>query len=339
MQHATAQVIERNEESFELGIKRLFIEPPACSHCAAVTQSDVMTFNYRSFEYFEANGFTSVRFGLDHDALKDAAFQQVVIFMPKSKQELEFYIDLAQSVIAEDGEVYLVGEKKSGIASGAKRLVARASSADKIDSAKHCQLWEARGLERLPPLKLADYFDYIDVSVGDTSFKVASLPGVFAQGKFDEGTQLLLEQNIRRMKARTLDFGCGAGVIGAVLKLRNPDISIEAIDINWLALRATEETYRLNGIDGKVYASDGWKNVQGRVNGVVTNPPFHQGVSTEYETTEHFIRTAHSKMARYAPMYIVANNFLRYPTVIESVFGKCTYYAKSSKFNVYYCER
>ena len=345
MQHPTVQVIARNEELFPDGDSRLVIEPPACSLEPGIRAAHILTFNYRSYRFFQDSEVQTVSFGIGAEfhqgveALPAGRYKQVLLFMPKSKPELELYLDIAASFVEEDGSIFLVGEKKAGIASGAKRLVQRAKQSAKLDSAKHCQLWEASGIETKDAFDINAYVEELSINISGTDLKLAAVPGVFASGKLDEGTQLLLEQKVKRLKGRTLDFGCGAGVIGAYLKCINPEIQLECIDINWLALLATKKTLELNSLEGKVYPSDGWSEVKGRVNGVVTNPPFHQGVSTEYETTETFIRTAHSKMARYAPMYIVANNFLRYPALIESVFGKCTYYAKNTKFNVYYCER
>lgn len=346
MQHPTIQVIARNEELFPAGDgRRLVIEPPACSLEPSIHSADIVTFNYRSYRSFKDSGVESVSFGIGDDVRQDESaspsgkYQQVLLFMPKSKPELELYLDIASSFVEADGHVFLVGEKKAGIASGAKRLAQRAEQSAKIDSAKHCQLWEASGFQTRNEFDINAYIDELSINISGIDFKLAAIPGVFSSGKLDEGTQLLLEQKVKRLKGRTLDFGCGAGVIGAYLKKVNPEIQLESIDINWFALLATQKSLEINGLEGQVYPSDGWSEVKGRVNGVVTNPPFHQGVSTEYETTESFIRTAHSKMARYAPMYIVANNFLRYPPLIESVFGRCTYYAKNTKFNVYYCER
>lgn len=44
-------------------------------------------------------------------------------------------------------------------------------------------------------------------------------------------------------------------------------------------------------------------------------------------------------MAKYAPFYLVANNFLKYPSIIESMFGACNTVSKNEKFTVYFAER
>src|SRR5690606_30799484 len=111
--------------------------------------------------------------------------------------------------------------------------------------------------------------------------------------------------------------------LGVYTKLMNPSVQLDMVDINLLALVCAEKTAELNGVQANVYPSDGWMQVSGRVNGVVTNPPFHRGISTEYETTEQFIYKAKDKMAKYAPFLLVANSFLKYAAIIEKTFGRC----------------
>lgn len=344
MTSATALVIARNQDEFQPDVRRLVIEPTASDHAEMMRASTVLTFNYRSYQYFLAQGYTNVHFGLD-DLLNGnacAAYDEIIVFTPKSKGELSLYLDLAECCLDEDGRAYLVGAKKEGIASAAKLLAARFTLTHKLDSAKHCQLWSGESkvaTTNAQAFTLESYFGEFEIQLKSEALKIATLPGVFASGKLDEGTRFLLDQDIRRLKGRTLDFGCGAGVISAAIKKLNPEISVEAIDINWFSLKATQKTLAHNGLDAEVYPSDGWSEVKGRVNGIVTNPPFHQGVSTEYATTESFLKEAFNKMAKYAPMYVVANSFLKYEPVIMKTFGKCTRYAESNKFNVYYCER
>jgi 16S rRNA (guanine1207-N2)-methyltransferase len=124
-------------------------------------------------------------------------------------------------------------------------------------------------------------------------------------------------------------------VLGSYTKKLNSDIQLEMVDINLLALICAEKTAQLNNIEAKIYPSDGWDEVQGRVNGVVTNPPFHSGIATEYQTTEYFIQKAKDKMTKYAPFLLVANNFLKYAAIIERTFGRCDVLAETSKFRVY----
>jgi 16S rRNA (guanine1207-N2)-methyltransferase len=60
-----------------------------------------------------------------------------------------------------------------------------------------------------------------DVPLAEGPLKV-SLPGVFSHGRLDRGTELLLEHLDKLPSGHLLDFGCGAGVLGAAVKRRYP---------------------------------------------------------------------------------------------------------------------
>jgi 16S rRNA (guanine1207-N2)-methyltransferase len=123
--------------------------------------------------------------------------------------------------------------------------------------------------------------------------------------------------------------------VGIYTKLLNPSIQLEMVDINILAIECAKRSCELNSVEAKVYPSDGWKDVKGRVNGVVSNPPFHSGVATEYRTTEGFIRGAKDKMSKHAPFLLVANSFLKYAQIIEATFERCDILVENNKFKVY----
>jgi len=232
-------------------------------------------------------------------------------------------------------DIFLVGEKKAGIASAAKKLDKYGSDNSKIDSAKHCQLWQVSLEKAAAAFSLDDWISSFPVSVNNIDLTVASIPGVFSMGELDGGTELLLTHMFTKLDGRIIDIGCGSGVLGVYTKLLNPVIQLEMVDIHLLALECAKKTCELNAIEAKVYPSDGWADVQGRVNGLVTNPPFHAGVNTEYQTTEGFIRQAKDKMAKHAPMLLVANNFLKYADIIEATFGRSDVLAENTKFRVY----
>ena len=64
---------------------------------------------------------------------------------------------------------------------------------------------------------LASLAEIFEVPLADGPLKVVSLPGVFSHGRLDRGTALLLEHLDKLPSGHLLDFGCGAGVLGAAL--------------------------------------------------------------------------------------------------------------------------
>lgn len=332
-------IIERNQQEFAAFTSLLVVNPPAQDSLAALAPARVVTHDYRVAQSLRTQLQERLCYGLQ--ILTDQSHDAALVFMPKSKGELSLLLVFVNSLISPGAPVYLVGEKKQGIASGAKRLAELGEQTFKVDSAKHCQLWCTRTSPEKGPVsfQLQDWFEQYTVSIGQEDYDFASIPGVFSYERLDEGSAMLIDSMIeapaKRIQGRTLDFGCGSGPIGIVAKKRNPDIALEMVDINWLALECAKRSCALNGVEASVYASDGWSDIDGRFDTVLSNPPFHSGVATEYQTTEHFIRGAYDHMNRYASLMLVANAFLKYPGLIESRFGRCDTLNESSRFKVY----
>lgn len=331
--HLTAQLIERNAQQFSDYTDLLIVGPPANDDLSFLCPKKVLTLDYRVYKSLQSSLSDVIDYSLSHDA--HGIYDSALIFLPKSKGELDLVLAYIAPMLQRDADIYLVGEKKGGIASAAKKLQAYGANASKLDSAKHCQLWHVSLNVELTPFDVTQWIKEVAISFKGCDLKIAAIPGVFSFAELDEGTALLMENMFARLEGRILDFGCGCGVLGAYTKILNPDISLEMVDINLLALICAEKTLELNGLTAKVYPSDGWDDVTGRVNGVVTNPPFHSGIATEYQTTEYFIHKAKDKMAKHAPFLLVANSFLKYSAIIEKTFGRSDVLAETRKFRVY----
>jgi 16S rRNA (guanine1207-N2)-methyltransferase len=73
--------------------------------------------------------------------------------------------------------------------------------------------------------------------------------GVFAQGRLDLGTGVLLREVAPPETARTvLDLGCGYGVIGLAIAVAVPDCRVTAVDVNERALVLANENAAALGV-------------------------------------------------------------------------------------------
>jgi 16S rRNA (guanine1207-N2)-methyltransferase len=89
----------------------------------------------------------------------------------------------------------------------------------------------------------------IDVSLPDTAFTLRTDRGVFARGRLDAGTSLLLRADPPLAAAGdVLDLGCGAGPIAMTMARRSPDVTVWAIDVNARALELCRANAAANGI-------------------------------------------------------------------------------------------
>ncbi|MNO87775.1 Ribosomal RNA small subunit methyltransferase C [compost metagenome] len=264
-------------------------------------------------------------------------FEAAVLFLPKSR-ELTDYLFAALASRVPNGELYLVGEKRSGVERASKQLAVFGRTG-KLDSARHCQLWHASiGVAPTAP-DLHALAQRYELPLSDGPLQVITLPGVFSHGRLDRGSALLLEQLDNLPSGHVLDFGCGAGVIGATLKRRYPASRLTLLDVDAFAIESSRLTLAANGLEGEVIAGDGIDAAPSDLAAIVSNPPFHQGVHTSYQATEQLLREAARHLHAGGELRLVANSFLRYPPLIEQHLGACRTLAEADGFRIYSARR
>lgn len=285
----------------------------------------------------EQVGRCRVRFGYDLRPDDAHSVDTLVIFVPKAREALSMQLALAASLLADAGRVVLVGEKREGIAGAARRLQALAPDARKVDSARHCQVWVAELPPARTPFELQHWLQWHNIEVAGTAITVAGVPGIFSDGRLDEGTARLLQTLAETpVDGPVLDFACGAGVIGAWLQSRFPDAGpVDGVDVQAQAVFCARRSYQHNGAAGEIIASDGLPQSLGRYHTIVTNPPFHTGVRTDTSMTEGFLRQARQHLLPGGELRLVANRFLPYRDLIESRIGPCRVLLEDGRFVVY----
>lgn len=327
----TSQVILRNADHLE-NLETLVLNPPADPLLA---QLDLpvrsLTWDYSAFLVLQRQN-KPVDFGVQPSVT--GPFGQALIFMPKAQAEFSLLWQLACAHVKPGSSVWFVGEKREGINTAANRLADAGVQLVKVDSARHCQLWQAYAPANVAAPVLDDLYQSFELPWGDRTLTICSLPGVFGVGRLDEGTDLLLEHLGEVPAGRVLDFGCGAGVIGACLKASQPKAEVHLVDIHAMALESARRTLAINELKGEVYPSDGLAQVSGKFRAIYTNPPFHAGVKTDYRVTTQLIRDARERLEKGGELRLVANAFLHYPELIQDVFGNCEILAQTSKFRV-----
>ncbi|MFW1951574.1 methyltransferase [Acinetobacter beijerinckii] len=297
-------------------------------------QSSVWTWNYADHQAFlnsEINSHFSVEFP-QHE------FDQVVIFVPKSKELLNYILHVVMSHLKMGQSVFLVGEKKGGVERAAKQLQPYGKTL-KLDSARHCQFWQMK-IEKNEILKpLEDWIKTYSIQIDQHTLEICALPGVFSQDHLDVGTAVLLPYLSQIKSGKIADFGCGAGVISGYLAKLNPNQQIFALDVDAFALRSTEITFKRNQLNLTqltLQPVTGFQDAPTDLDAVVSNPPFHQGIHTNYDASEELCRRAKLHLKNAGELWIVANRFLNYPLLIEQSFSNCELKADQQGFKVLY---
>ena len=184
---------------------------------------------------------------------------------------------------------------------------------------------------------MADWAQAYTVATPKGDLTICALPGVFSQNRLDVGTAVFLPFLSQVTSGKIADFGCGAGVISAYLAKLNPKNRIFALDVDAFALTSTRMTFEKNGLSPEqleITAVTGIEDAPLFLHAIVSNPPFHQGIQTNYDASESLCKTSRRHLKSGGELWIVANRFLNYPLLIEQSFGKCTTKADQQGFKV-----
>ena len=294
------------------------------------------TWDYNEFQYFQSQQ-ANVHFGVD---LPEGDFDQAIIFVPKSKELLNYILHNVVSRLSLGASIFLVGEKKAGVERAAKQLQPY-GQALKLDSARHCQMWQVTINTTVTAKALADWAQQYTVATPNGDLTICALPGVFSQNRLDVGTAALLPFLSKVTSGKIADFGCGAGVISAYRAKLNPKNRIFAMDDDAFALASTRMTFEKNDLAPEqleITAVTGIEDAPLFLHAIVSNPPFHQGIQTDYNASESLCKTSRRHLKSGGELWIVANRFLNYPLLIEQNFGQCTTKADQQGFKVLFAK-
>lgn len=324
----------------------LLVNPPAdrlaseLSDQAAVT---LWSWHYGDFSFFRQQGY-SAHFTAD---IPVGNYDLAVIFVPKARQQLAYVLERCAARLQPGQSILLVGEKKAGI-EGAAKLLHSYGKPIKLDSARHCRLWQVQLQQTVTATPQADWIerytldlsDYFEKAVLDglsrRQLEICALPGVFSQNALDRGSALLLPFLSQVRGKAVLDFGCGAGVLTAVLAVLSEQRTVYAADVDAFALLSTELTFAANHLTAQLQLLpvSGLQDISLKFNSIVSNPPFHQGVQTDYQASETLCRLAPLRLQSGGDLWLVANRFLNYPSLLASQFRQVTVLADQNGYKI-----
>ncbi|MFY0663061.1 MAG: class I SAM-dependent methyltransferase [Natronospirillum sp.] len=234
---------------------------------------------------------------------------------PKAKEEATMLLDWLAPQLADNGSVWIVGHNKGGIKSAAKLLEARGWHVQKKGSARHCALLRATRALPAQDFVLERYWTAAALPEGNGT--LWTLPGVFSHGRIDRGSQVLLPF-LKDLRSPVLDFGCGGGLLSLVSKLNAPELAVTALDHHWLAILSTQKTATENGVVIDTLWSHGFNEVTGRYGALITNPPFHTGIETDYDIASRLITGSRAVLKPRSRWLAVVNVHLPYePWITE----------------------
>ena len=162
--------------------------------------------------------------------------------------------------------------------------------------------------------------------------------GVFSKDHVDPGTAVLLKHIVESMSGKTfLDYGCGYGIVGCVIKSLFEHVQVTASDVNERAIELTNTNAENFGLEIETVVSDGFASMDIMVDNIGFNPPIRVGKVKMYD----LLKQAHDHLTSMGTLWIVirkdqgAQSALTY---LQSLFLKVNIVDKHKGYWVLSCK-
>ena len=145
--------------------------------------------------------------------------------------------------------------------------------------------------------------------------------GVFSKQHIDPGSELLCSALPDDLTGRVLDMGCGWGAMTILTLAKCPSCEITMADVNERALALAQENVAANRMQAKAVLSDGFAEIEGEFDAVITNPPIRAGKAVIYKMFED----AKAHLVSGGELYLVIRKQQGAPSALKflkELYGK-----------------
>lgn len=274
-------------------------------------------------------------FGAEPPAVQEVDL--VVVNWPKSHRLGHYQLAALAARVPVGTALWLVGEKRGGVATAAKQLSANPGPwlpPHKADAARHCLMFTSTLQQQGPAVSLTPLAPFT-IDSGNGPLQLASFAGVFGEGGLDEGSALLLGCLNDLPDGPLVDVGCGCGVLGLSLARRGHR-QVTLCDVNAMALAASRYNAKANDLQVEVIASDLLDDLPATpLAAIISNPPFHEGLNQTLAITERLVASSWLRLRPGGELRLVANRHLPYAELLAAQFGHFDVLAENNRFKVY----
>jgi len=261
-------------------------------------------------------------------------FDEVWVRMPRSSLETCMLLHAAAARVPDGAPVHLFGAGDEGIRSAAKHFPAGTGEVRPALIKRRCRVLVA---DRVTPPPREDGLDGwqtrapIDWGTGPRDWTF--YPGVFAHGRLDSATALLIETLPPvPTGARVLDFGAGTGPLAAAALERAGDgAEVVLLDPDAISLAAAAR----NVPAGNLVLARDFTGISGPFDLIVSNPPIHAGRAQGLRTVEALVRAAPQALAPGGELVMVAQRRLRVGDLLDRSFKRVRTAADRGPFRVW----
>lgn len=269
-------------------------------------------------------------------------FGEVWVRMPRSSLEAAMLLHAAAGRVHDGGHIHLYGAGAEGIRSAARHFPAGADEPRTSLIKARCRVLTAARTAPPPrPDGLDSWTLVAPVDWGSGSRDWTFYPGVFAYGRLDPATALLIAALPDVPDgSRVLDFGAGTGPIGAaVMERTGPRTEVHLLEPDAISLAAAAvnvaEATRIAGHGHSAVVEHDRSTGAGPYDLIVSNPPIHAGRAQSLRTVEGLVRGAPAALAKGGSLLLVAQRRLPVPRLLEHAFRDVQTAADEGQFRVW----
>lgn len=260
-------------------------------------------------------------------------FDCATLRMPRAREAYVMALHALAANMREGAALYVYGANDEGIRSAPKAFAPFFADAETALTKSRARVWRARRTAAREGLRagLADWRSVTRLDICGRDYDWVSYPGVFAHGRIDAGTALLLAHLPEiDTDARALDFGAGSGVIARALVDRGA--KVDMLESDAVALEAARE----NVPEARAVLGTGLAELgDARYALIASNPPLHAGRRWDLAVIARLLAEAPGHLVPSGALVLVTERTVLLPRHAKDRFVSVTLVAEKGGHRVW----
>ena len=254
----------------------------------------------------------------------EGQFDTVLVTLPRARVAARARIAEAAAHLAPGGALWIDGQKTDGIEATLKEIKALGGISD-TQSKAHGKIARVEDPSRIPAEWAARELSPAPGFI--------TLPGVFSAESVDPGSAMLAAALPEKLPTRIVDLGAGWGWLSAQILTRPGIARLHLVEADHSALECaraniTDPRAMFHWVDARSF------RLPEPVNGVIMNPPFHEGRAADPGLGAAFIKAAAGLLTTAGRLWMVANRHLPYEAELAQHFSEVSEIGGDNRFKV-----